>query len=131
MVTLYDSIMASVNQGLLIRNLTPVFVLPCVLQKEEYHQIPAFLLHQILEYGWCQHVATLIYWDQPAQVEKGLLAMEALQNTCNFTVHNSQLHALVKQFRKTLQEESDEFTASLLEHCSGLLRSIRRTNMDL
>ena len=131
MVTLYDSILASVNQGLLIRNLTPVFVLPRVLQKEEYHQIPAFLLHQILEYGWCQHVATLIYWDQPAPVEKGLLAMEALQNTCNFTGHNSQLHALVKQFRKALQEESDEFTASLLEHCSGLLRSIRRTNMDL
>ena len=76
-------------------------------------------------------MAALIYWDQPAQVEKGLLAMEALQNTCNFTGHNSQLHALVKQFRKALQEESDEFTASLLEHCSELLRTIRQANMDL
>lgn len=109
----------------------PCITCSCVVQREKHNHIPVFLLHQVLEYGWCDHVTTLIYWHQPAHVEKGLLAMEAMKNTCDFTGHNSQLHALVKQFRKAHQDEGDEFITSLLDQCTELLKSIRQANRDL
>ena len=93
---------------------------------------PSTLIHHIHAYGWCDHATTLVYTNSPTRIEKGLLAMEALEHSCDFTGHATQLHQLAVKFRELLaNNDSEQLIESLLEHCNSLLARIRVRNRDL
>ena len=77
----------------------------------------------------------LLHSDQLPVVEKGLLAMKALQGTCSFSAESARLQVLVEQLERGLVEEEtevdDDYTNNLLEHCQTLLRYTRRKHSEL
>ena len=99
-----------------------------IFQKDEP---PSILIQSIQENDWCSHVASLITADGIARVEKGLLAMKALNSNCDFTPRLPRLQELASQFQTDLKNEKDEFTLSLLETCRDLMANVRQKNRDL
>ena len=99
-------------------------------------QLPLLLHSEVLHSGWCEKVPLLLlHSEQLPVVEKGLLAMKALQGTCSFSAESARLQALVEQLERGLVEEEtkvdNDYTSNLLEHCRVLLRYIRRKHSEL
>ena len=85
---------------------------------------------EILNSGWCKNIPVLIHSDQLVRVEKGLIAMEPLVQTCGFTTEMPRLKDLLKWLESDTDDDM-EYVNQLLEHCNTLLRSIRQYNLDL
>jgi hypothetical protein len=104
-------------------------------ESEQRLELPVLVYNEILNSGWCDNVPVLLHSDQLTVVEKGLLAMRALSEMCNFSQASSRLKELVGQLEgvtETTGEEVDtEYTNQLLEHCQTLLKYIRSQNLDL
>ena len=108
---------------------------------EHHLEFPAVTHNEVLRSGWCKHVAVLISFDRLMVVEKGLLAMNALRETCNFSAEYKRLEQLMQQFVELLEsggahdsgENMDpEYIGHLMQLCGALLEDIyRRFHTDL
>lgn len=68
------------------------------------------------------------------RIEKGLLAMKALSDTCSFSAESARLKELIQKFEKNRADEPDEdieYMDILAEHCRTILKHIHTQKSEL